>query len=362
MTLKSIQKKSIKTSCLNISFLSAGNSKNQPLILIHGNVSSNLFWQDTIAEFSKHYWVIAPDLRGYGETESLPIDATRGLRNWSDDLKAFVKALNITQKLHMFGWSLGGGIVMQYAIDNPTDIASMTLISPISPFGFGGTKDIIGTPCYPNCAGSGGGAVNTEFIENLVNCERGEANPNTPRNVMNQFYFKPPFRTSKEREESFIDSMLSTKVAEGFYPGKYEACEEWPGILPGDYGINNAMSPKYMNLSPIVDITPKCPILWIRGENDIIVSDQSYYDMGFLGKQGCVEGWPGEDVFPPQPMVSQTRHVLEQYKEKGGKYKEVVINDAGHSPHIEKSDIFYTTVSEFLNSYSSITNNSSFNK
>lgn len=316
--------------------------------MIHGNVSSNLFWYETIKAFADEYWIIAPDMRGYGKTEALPIDATRGLRDWSDDLKSLVEALKIKCPFHLIGWSMGGGIVMQYAIDNPSDLASMILINPISPYGFGGTKGENGIPCNSSFSGTGGGAVNPRFIELIAQRYRGEDDPNSPRMVLNQFYFKPPFRVSREREEILLDSMLSTKLGDAFYPGDYESCEEWPGFAPGKKGINNAFSPKYMNLSSIIDIVPKCPILWVRGSDDLIVSDTSFFCFGFLGKSGFVPGWPGDDLYPPQPMVTQTRYVLEQYKAKGGYYEEFVVEDAGHSPHIEKPHIFQQKVRSFL--------------
>lgn len=348
MKLEGIEQNSIQTDRLNVSYLSSGDPKNPPLILIHGNVSSNLFWDETIRSLANNYWVIAPDMRGYGETEALPIDATRGLRDWSDDLKSFVTALNIKQPLHLLGWSLGGGIVMQYAIDHSTDLASMILINPVSPFGFGGTKDKYGTPNHENYAGSGGGTANPQFVELLKNGYRSEDNPNSPLNVMNQFYFKPPFRVAKDREEIFIDSMLSTRIGDGFYPGSFSTAGEWPGVVPGEDGINNAMSPKFMNLSPISEIKEKVPILWIRGANDIIVSDQSFFDFGFLGSLGYVEGWPGDEIYPPQPMVSQTRYVLDEYQNKGGSYEEIIVDDAGHSPHIEKPEIVFARIKDFI--------------
>ena len=33
------------------------------------------------------------------------------------------------RKVHLVGWSLGGGVVMQYAIDHPEEVASLTLIA-----------------------------------------------------------------------------------------------------------------------------------------------------------------------------------------------------------------------------------------
>ena len=78
----------------------------------------------------------------------------------------------------------------------------------------------------------------------------------------------------------------------------------------------------------------------MRGSDDQIVSDNSLFEMGTLGSLGAVPGWPGADVFPPQPMIGQTRAVLEQYAAVGGRFEEVVIDGTGHSPYIEKPQVF----------------------
>jgi hypothetical protein len=91
------------------------------------------------------------------------------------------------------------------------------------------------------------------------------------------------------------------------------------------------MSPVHFNLAGIVDIETKPRILWVRGEQDAIVSDESFFDLNTLGKHAVVPGWPGDDVAPPQPMVSQTRDVLEAYASAGGAYIEVAYDGVGHS-------------------------------
>ena len=48
--------------------------------------------------------------------------------------------------------------------------------------------------------------------------------------------------------------------------------------------------------------------------------------------------WPGAEACPPQPMLAQTRAVLDRYAANGGAYREVVIEDAGHSPYLEKPE------------------------
>ena len=63
---------------------------------------------------------------------------------------------------------------------------------------------------------------------------------------------------------------------------------------------------------------------------------------------GAVPGWPGEDHFPPQPMVTQTRSVLDRYAATGGAYREVVFPDVGHSPHVERPQEFVIALLEHL--------------
>ncbi|BDZ53563.1 hypothetical protein GCM10025870_06360 [Agromyces marinus] len=48
----------------------------------------------------------------------------------------------------------------------------------------------------------------------------------------------------------------------------------------------------------------------------------------------------GEDVAPAQPMVAQTRAVLEAYAERGGAYREAVFEASGHSPLLEEPERF----------------------
>ena len=74
----------------------------------------------------------------------------------------------------------------------------------------------------------------------------------------------------------------------------------------------------------------------------------SLFDFGFLGQIGAVPGWPGADVYPPQPMVGQVRAVLDRYAANGGTYREEVLANCGHSPHIEHTDDFRRLFFAFL--------------
>jgi pimeloyl-ACP methyl ester carboxylesterase len=135
--------------------------------------------------------------------------------------------------------------------------------------------------------------------------------------------------------------MLSTHMGGQDVPGDKVPSANWPFVAPGVWGPANALSPKYAgDLSRLYAAKPKANILWIRGSNDLVVSDTAFSDPGYLGMSGFIPGWPGLAVYPPQPMVSQTRATLERYAAAGGAFREVVIREAGHSPYLEKPDEF----------------------
>ncbi len=345
-----IQSKIVETLRLRMHMLAVGSETGTPVVLIHGNVSSARFFEESLLALPQGYWGLAPDLRGFGGSEAKPVDATRGLRDFVDDLHALFGALGLTEQRapHLVGWSMGGGVVMQYAIDHPDNVASLTLIDPMSPFGFGGTKNVAGALCWPDGAGSGGGTANADYVQRLANHDRSDESPNSPRNVMNNFYFKPPFRVAPAREEVFVDEMLRMVVGDDNYPGDTQTSPNWPGVKPGTRGINNALAAGLCDLSAFARMSPRPDVLWVRGADDQIVSDTSFLDFGTLGQLGYVPGWPGADAYPSQPMVAQMRAVLDQYQAAGGHYDEVIISDSGHSPHIEQPEAFQQVFFAFL--------------
>jgi pimeloyl-ACP methyl ester carboxylesterase len=180
---------------------------------------------------------VAADMRGFGDTEPKPIDATRGLRDWADDVEALVRALRIDVPVHLVGWSTGGGAIMQYAIDRPAAVASLTLIDPVSPYGFGATKGIDGTPTSDDYAGSGGGVAAAEFVQRLRDGDDGDESDLSPRNVMRAYYWHPEYRMDPEREDALVAEVLKSQISDDGYPGDITPSQNWPGVAPGTRGI-----------------------------------------------------------------------------------------------------------------------------
>ncbi len=346
-TLPGIESRMIQTARINTHVLFSGQKDGTPVVLVHGNFSAATYWEETMLALPGEYRCIAPDLRGYGDTQDLLVDGRRGAQDWSDDLKALSDVFG-DRPAHLVGWSLGAAVLMQFALDYSALVSSLTFISPVSPYGFGGTKGSDGAPCYADFAGSGGGVVNPEFVRRIKEGDRSADDPNSPRNVINTFYYKAPFRAG--REEEFLSAALLEKMGDDRYPGDMTPSQNWPNVAPGKWGPINATGPKFFNTSAIADMPSKPPVLWVRGDADQIVSDNSLFDFGTLGMMGLVPGWPGVEVYPPQPMVSQMRAVLDGYQANGGSYQEVVVADTAHSPHIEKPAEFLGAFLTFLKS------------
>src|ERR1044072_8313459 len=161
---------SVSTDRLRVNVLSVRDS-GVPVVFAHGNVSSSLFWQEQMLALPSSYPPLAGGLRGFGDTEPLPVDATRGVRDYSDDVLAVLDALSLGP-VHLIGWSMGGGVVMQLVRDRPAAARTVTLVAPVSPYGFGGPRDAAGTLVGPSgeCAGGGGG--NPDFVRALREGDR----------------------------------------------------------------------------------------------------------------------------------------------------------------------------------------------
>jgi pimeloyl-ACP methyl ester carboxylesterase len=341
------------TDRLRIHYLESGPADGVPVVLIHGNIATGRFFEHVMEAAPDPYRLIAPDMRGFGDSEPKGIDATRGLRDWADDTFALVNELHL-ERPHLVGWSTGGAAIASYAMDRPAAVATLTFIDPVSPYGFGGTRDANGTPTTPDFAGTGGAGVNPEFVERLTRKDRSAESPMSPRNVINSSFWSASHRETPEREDLLLEEVLKSSIGDDYYPGDFVPSENWPGFAPGTRGILNALSGKYCNWSGIVDIEPKPPILWTHGANDIVISDQSAWDLANLGKLGLVPGWPGENDVPPQPMVGQIRAVLDTYASRGGSVEAHMLEEAAHGPHIDSADRWQPIFFDFLTRNSDI--------
>jgi len=310
------------------------------VLFIHGNFSSATWWEETMVALPPRYRAIAPDQRGFGGSDpGVKVNALNGMGDFVDDATALMDHLGY-DRFHLGGNSLGGLVGWWMMADRPGRLMSVTLAGPGSPYGFGGTKDAQGTPTNEDFAGSGGGLIRPALIQGLLDGDRSTDLPTSPRSVLRLLVWGPPFIPA--REDALVDAMFQVHIGDTDLPGDKQSSPNWPYVAPGNWGPTNAMSPKYVGnlVERIVAAEPKVDVLWIYGGDDVAVSNSAASDPGTWGPGGLLPGYPGEKVYPPQPMMDQIRTVLDDYASHGGGYEQVEVRGSGHVPFLSHRDDF----------------------
>ncbi len=114
-------------------YMQAGENNPSVLVLVHGNMSSSFHFTPIFEKLAKDYHVIAPDLRGFGDSSyDQPLES---LHDLAEDLKLFLDALNI-QKASLAGWSTGGAVILSFAARYPGATEKLILIESASLKGY----------------------------------------------------------------------------------------------------------------------------------------------------------------------------------------------------------------------------------
>ncbi len=347
-TLPGIEEKMVSSSRIRTRVLISGPQDGQPVLFIHGNVSSATWWEETMLALPQDFRAIAYDQRGFGTADpDKKIDARRGLADLADDALALMDELGY-EHVYLVGNSMGGSVVWWLLRAASHRFYRVVVVAPGSPYGFGGTRDVQGTPYYDDYAGAGAGlSSNPEVVKLVGEGYEGLDNPLGLRTALRTLVYGPPFVPQREME--LLRAALSIHVGEKEWPGDMQPSPNWPYMAPGRWGIVNALSPKYaFDIVELIQVQPKPEILWLRGSDDKTVADGAASDVATLGALGLIPDYPGPEIIPPQPMISQTRAVLERYAAAGGRYEEVVLADTGHVPFIQRPDEFNRILHAFL--------------
>jgi len=101
--------------------------EGQPLILLHGafyTIAMN--WGELIPELAKNRKVIAVELQGHGHT---PFSERKlDIVTLANDVKGLLDYLKI-DSADVVGYSMGGSIAYQFAVQNPTRLRKLVIIS-----------------------------------------------------------------------------------------------------------------------------------------------------------------------------------------------------------------------------------------
>ncbi len=94
-----------------------------PVVFLHGGFGDRRMWNDQFAEFAKYYSVVRYDQRGFGKSQK-PTAAYSPV----SDLEMLLDHLKI-DKAHLVGNSMGGYLAIDFAIQKPSRVRSITVVA-----------------------------------------------------------------------------------------------------------------------------------------------------------------------------------------------------------------------------------------
>jgi pimeloyl-ACP methyl ester carboxylesterase len=116
-----------------------------PILCLHGHPGSADCMDVFTNALATNFWTITPDLRGYGRSKAR---SPFRMQDHLTDLEALLDRLGIEQCL-ILGWSLGGILAMELALQNPSRFSGLILVAtaahPLSNLALPTTQELIFT-------------------------------------------------------------------------------------------------------------------------------------------------------------------------------------------------------------------------
>jgi pimeloyl-ACP methyl ester carboxylesterase len=126
------QSQTANLSGANIHYLKAGIGK-KTLVLLHGFGESSHMWIPLFDEFGKDYTIIAPDMRGLGESSRPATGYDK--KTMAADVHELVKSLGY-EKINLVGHDIGLMVAYSYAAQYPNEVEKLALLeAPIPGIG-----------------------------------------------------------------------------------------------------------------------------------------------------------------------------------------------------------------------------------
>ncbi len=143
-----------------------------PLVLLHGFPLDSRIWREQIAALSDGFRVIAPDLRGFGQSTSSDPFTMESLADGVRALLADIQALPAV----VGGLSMGGYVALAYAKKYPADLLGLALIDTKAegdtPEGKAGRQKLIEV-----ARAQGSKAVADEMMSKMLAPDAGASRP-----------------------------------------------------------------------------------------------------------------------------------------------------------------------------------------
>jgi len=112
--------------------------EGDPVVLLHGYAQTSHMWRPLMTELARTHTVIAPDLRGIGQS-SIPADGyTKAVM--AQDIHALVHSLG-SPRIRLVGHDIGLMVAYAYAAQYPSEVDRIVLMDAFLP-GVGNWRDV----------------------------------------------------------------------------------------------------------------------------------------------------------------------------------------------------------------------------
>jgi pimeloyl-ACP methyl ester carboxylesterase len=105
--------------------------QGDPVVLLHGWPETWYAWHKVMPALAKNYTVIAPDLRGLGDS-SKPVTGYDG-NTTAEDIYQLVSQLGLGQKIYLVGHDIGAQTAYSYAAAHPSNVSKLVIMDSVFP-------------------------------------------------------------------------------------------------------------------------------------------------------------------------------------------------------------------------------------
>ncbi len=291
-----MEKKFLNIGSEKLAYLDIGTSK-EVMVLVHGNMSSGIHYIPLIERFKDDYRIIAPDMRGFGDSSYN--NRYNDLEELADDLLLLLDKLNI-HEYHLAGWSTGGAVALKMAALRPKEVKNVILIESCSYKGYPVfKKDENGQPIvgsyYATKEELALDPVQVAPMENIFNT--GASAYMTA--VWNQLIYTVNKPTPEDAELYMSETMKEKCIVDVDWAlTRFNMSNDFNGVTKGDGSIKDVV----------------CPVISFWSEKDIVVLEY---------------------------MVDETVAALSNCKK-------VKLPNSGHSPLLDQPDLLAKEILEFI--------------
>jgi pimeloyl-ACP methyl ester carboxylesterase len=114
--------------------------QGNPVVLLHGWPQTWYEWHHVMPTLAKNYTVVAPDLRGLGDS-SKPFTGYDG-NTTAEDIYQLLSQLGLNQKIYLVGHDIGVQTAYSYAASHPNNVSKLVILDvPVAGFSPPGFED-----------------------------------------------------------------------------------------------------------------------------------------------------------------------------------------------------------------------------